>query len=419
MQHDRERVGLAEKLSLKCRECGKETFFPTSSSIGGGAFKVNRQSVMATQTWGRSGLEYFCAMMDLPPPVTKKPYNDHMKKIEKEAVEYAEKVMNEAALRLQQFLHEEEHEMLHEDGNGKLIGDVAVTVDGTWQKRGHSSKIGVVFVIAGDTGEVLDYEIKSLVCYQCRAHKKTENNHAEYDEWVKSHEKDCMINHDGSSESMETEGTISIFKRSIEKRGLQYTIFVGDGDSSCYGKVKEAMSEIYDMQKEECVGHIQKRMGTALRKFVADNKGQKLMDGKPVGGKGRLTKEKIDKIQNYYGMAIRNNPEDLAKMQNDIWAIFHHMIKADHTPLQEQHKYCPKNSNSWCKYWKDHFNDTNDYIEHNRLPQVFQTALRRLFERLTDSSLLSRCLKGLTQNQNESINGMLWRKCPKTQFCGK
>ena len=102
------------------------------------------------------------------------------------------------------------------------------------------------------------------------------------------------------------------------------------------------MSKIYDMQKEECVGHIQKRMGAALRKFVADNKGQKLMDGKPVGGKGRLTKEKINKMQNYYGMAICNNPEDQAKMQNDIWAIFHHMIKADHTPLQEQHKYCPK-----------------------------------------------------------------------------
>ena len=221
---------------------------------------------MATQTWGRSGLEYFCVMMDLPPPVTKKPYNDHMKKMEKEAVEYAEKVMNEAALRLQQFLHEEEPEMLHEDGNGKLIGDVAVTVDGTWQKRGHSYKIGVVFVIAVDTGEVLDYEIKSLVCYQCTAHKKSENNHAEYDEWVKSHERDCMINHDGSSESMETEGAISIFKRSIEKRGLQYTIFVGDGDSSCYGKVKEAMSEIYDMQKEECVGHIQKWDGHCFEK---------------------------------------------------------------------------------------------------------------------------------------------------------
>ena len=33
--------------------------------------------------------------------------------------------------------------------------------------------------------------------------------------------------------------------------------------------------------------------------------------------------------------------------------------------------------------------------------------------------LLSRCLNGLTQNQNESVNGDLWNRCLKTMFCGK
>ena len=32
--------------------------------------------------------------------------------------------------------------------------------------------------------------------------------------------------------------------------------------------------------------------------------------------------------------------------------------------------------------------------------------------------LLQRCLKGLTQNQNESINNMLWSICSKHTFCG-
>jgi hypothetical protein len=27
-------------------------------------------------------------------------------------------------------------------------------------------------------------------------------------------------------------------------------------------------------------------------------------------------------------------------------------------------------------------------------------------------------LQGITQNQNEAMNGMLWSKCPKTKFCG-
>ena len=41
-----------------------------------------------------------------------------------------------------------------------------------------------------------------------------------------------------------------------------------------------------------------------------------------------------------------------------------------------------------------------------------------IFTRLSKDELLSRCLKGMTQNQNESANGVLWSKCPKTKFCG-
>ncbi len=41
---------------------------------------------------------------------------------------------------------------------------------------------------------------------------------------------------------MENKGAITIFKRSIEKRGLKYTQFIGDGDSSCFGTVLEAVN---------------------------------------------------------------------------------------------------------------------------------------------------------------------------------
>jgi hypothetical protein len=42
---------------------------------------------------------------------------------------------------------------------GEMIANVSVTVDGTWQKRGYSSKIGDVFVISVEMGEILDYEV--------------------------------------------------------------------------------------------------------------------------------------------------------------------------------------------------------------------------------------------------------------------
>ena len=42
-----------------------------------------------------------------------------------------------------------------------------------------------------------------------------------------------------------------------------------------------------------------------------------------------------------------------------------------------------------------------------------------MFTCLSDNSLLGSCLRGLTQNQNEAANQVLWTKCPKTKFCGR
>ena len=58
--------------------------------------------------------------------------------------------------------------------------------------------------------------------------------------------------------------------------------------------------------KLDCVGHVQKRMGKHLMNLKAQTKG-KLEDGKPIGGKGRLTEGKIKQLQKYYGLAIRQN----------------------------------------------------------------------------------------------------------------
>ena len=48
-------------------------------------------------------------------------------------------------------------------------------------------------------------------------------------------------------------------------------------------------------------------MGSGLRELKRKRKGEKLSDGKLLGGKGRLTDKIIDKTRNYYGEAVRNN----------------------------------------------------------------------------------------------------------------
>ena len=95
------------------------------------------------------------------------------------------------------------------------------------------------------------------------------------------------------------------------------------------------------------------------------------------------------------------------------------MIRDETSSLEEQHKLCPKHHDSWCKFWKDRVNKTNTYNNQKRLSDVFLQELKAIFVRLSKDDLLARCLKGLTQNQNESVNGQLWSRCPKNRFCGK
>lgn len=67
----------------------------------------------------------------------------------------------------------------------------------------------------------------------------------EYQQWKVKHEGRCEINHKGSSGEMEAVAAVEMFGRSLCHRKLKYVTFVGDGDSSSYGKVKEAMEEKY------------------------------------------------------------------------------------------------------------------------------------------------------------------------------
>ena len=218
-------------------------------------------------------------------------------------------------------------------------------------------------------------------------------------------------------------GASESFLRSIETRGLQYSQFLGDKDSSSFGKVKVALEQNledrYQVQKEECVGHVQKRLGTALREYKKQRKGLKLNGSKVVSGKGRLTKVIIDKMQNYYGLAIRNNIDNQLEMKRSIKAIHHHLIKSENLSSFEEHQYCPKERNSWCEFWRQELCQNAKCSDDKMLLSVFFNELRPIFERLYKDELLSHYLKGLTQNQNESFNSLLWTtKCPKTKYCG-
>ncbi|GFX90329.1 uncharacterized protein TNCV_3849041 [Trichonephila clavipes] len=145
-------------------------------------------------------------------------------------------------------------------------------------------------------------------------------------------------NYKESSGNMEAVGAFRIFERSLSKRDLKYTEYYGDGDSKGFLKVKDIYGE-NSVTKLECIGHIQKRVGSRLRKLKKNTKG--------LGGKGKLTDKFIDKLQNYYGIAIRSNVGCLEKMQSAVIAAFFHCCSSNQNPM---HGQCPTGKDSWCKY---------------------------------------------------------------------
>ena len=99
--------------------------------------------------------------------------------------------------------------------------------------------------------------------------------------------------------------------------------------------------------KLECVGHVQKRVGSRLRKILQDHKGEVLADGKKLNGKGRLTAAVINKLQNSFGLAIRQNSEKIYPLKKAVFASLFHNSDLD---AVKRHQFCPKGNDSWCKW---------------------------------------------------------------------
>ena len=69
--------------------------------------------------------------------------------------------------------------------------------------------------------------------------------------------------------------------------------------------------------------------------------------GKKLGGIGRLNEKFINRLQNYYGLAIRQNTDSLINVRKAVGAVLYPCSEAA-TP-EARHMFCDKDS-EWCKY---------------------------------------------------------------------
>ncbi|KAK6178187.1 hypothetical protein SNE40_012997 [Patella caerulea] len=213
---------------------------------------------------------------------------------------------------------------------------------------------------------------------------------------------------------METAATLKMFERSIEKFGFRYTTLLNDGDSSVFNQLCKLNNNNgpygadHPVENEDCINHVSKRMRNNLDNVVQKNKAK----GCPIDGKGRLTKDRVVAMQNYYGRAIKDHVHDLSGMVNGTWSIFFHYLD-DGKP---HHNHCPKGSDSWCWYNRQIADGIAVPVrgEHTTpLPLHVLEAIKPVFERLCSPQLLKRCLRGGTQNNNECLNSVIWTRAPK------
>jgi len=394
---------------INCVDCPWSLNFSTSKvieqkevQVGRKMKEVNIQTVLAFREIGHgyTGIQSFCRILNMPPPMTKTNFYNLNSKLHLAYLKTSRQCMKEASEEIRRG----------ELGNNYHESTVVTTVslEGSWQRRGYSSMNGIVTAMSH--GKCIDAEVLSKSCYQCKIWERKKDSPG-YEEWKANH--DCKINHIGSSGSMESAGVIKIFKRSVNDLQLKYLTYIGDGDTKSYSE--ESNANPYPGEtivKAECIGHVQKRVGSRLRALRDRYKGRKLSDGKSINGRGRLTDKCMNSLQNYYGMAIRQNVGDLYGMKKAVAAVLFHCVESDNP--EQQHQFCPRGPESWCKC----HSNKESYKQKIKIPKSIMELLKPIFSHtyLGNEELLKKCLHGQTQNVNESINGLVWARAPKRVY---
>lgn len=202
---------------------------------------------------GAAGCAKFCGLMDMPPFLAQSTYDIIVKHI--------------CTTVKQVFYQFSKYTVRQEIENtpGLSAKHITVSGDGTWKKRGFTSLFGVASLIAYHTGKIVDLVVKSAYCKLCEMWE-SKKNQADYEEWKEAHESVCTANHSGSAGKMEVDSMIEMFKRSEDLHGVKYANYIGDGDSKTFSAIKKLQPyEDLEVKKKECIGHVQKRMGTRLR----------------------------------------------------------------------------------------------------------------------------------------------------------
>ena len=242
--------GLGFKILLTC-DCG-EKYIDSGPLILTG-YEINRRLVYVMRLIGigLSGINTFCGLMELGNGISCSAYYYII-----DTISIAVQSVFDLAMR--KAVNEEK---LLNAARGEPEDVLTVSGDGSWQKRGFSSLVGIISLIFKHSKKIANFIIKSSYCKGCEKKKGTEGT-PEYEAWYEKHKEHCQANHSGSSGKMEVDGICEIFCQSLEKFAVRYGFYIGDGDSKTFKFLLSTSpyGEEFVVKKLECVLYVAKRI---------------------------------------------------------------------------------------------------------------------------------------------------------------
>lgn len=397
--------GLRNELIFKCRMCNYESsiwsepapkeYLDANTGAVAGAILTGTGYTQLKENL--SALDVKC--------MSGKTFRTLHEKIADGFAKAAEDSMNTAAEEERQ-LAIERNEVINE------IPHISVIGDGSWMKRSYrtgryDSLSGVGTICGARTGKVLHIAVRNKYCSVCVKAEKLKKQapaHKCYKNWGRH----C------SSTSMEADAIVEGFKTSIEKRGLIYSTFIADGDSSVYKKIVTAnpYQNVF-IEKIECRNHLLRNLATKIKE-IAKTKGR-------IGKLRNVIENRILRVRTAVTKAVQHRmgeetpmKEKILLLKKDLDNVISHVF-GEHNDCARIGYFCNGSQKENEENYVPRLKMCGLYDKlQNALKQISWNAKSLLYDKdsnrvETFNSVISKCIGG--KRINYGLRGSYEARC--------
>lgn len=259
---------------------------------------------------------------------------------------------------------------------------IQVSTDTGWSKRGsgfqYDSLNGYTAIIGKESSQVLDFITCNRKCRLCDIGHSKEDH-------------DCRKNFYGSAKAMEPYCANKLVNDSsvLKSANLEVGIVVGDNDSTSIASIKK--NSTHEVVKFSDINHTSKGVKSMLYKLSTD---------RSKDPDKELTTDAIKYLHRCFTYALHQHKGNVSELSVAIKNIPCHVFN--------YHENCGQ----WCGFIKNPKNYNHKVVSEGFKNEILFNELQILFSQLSNNS--EKFVAGGSSQANESLNGAMSKKCPKS-----